>query len=106
MNLQLAVAAIEDYDVYTIAQRTILKVLVSTSINGVANVSAKYLQDIAKVAKPTVYLILSRLEKDGYISRIRAESSRQNSYRINEQNIEYIIQLYNSKKSISKHSKI
>jgi DNA-binding MarR family transcriptional regulator len=106
MNLQLASAAIEDYDVYTVAQRLVLKAIVSTSINGTSNVSATYLQGIAKISRPTVYLILNRLEKDGYISRMRAESSRQNSYKVNEQNIEYIIQLYNSKKSISSYGKI
>jgi len=100
MNIQLALAAIEDFDVYTVAQRIVLKTIVATSVNGVADISASYLQAKAGISRPTVYIILSRLEKDGYITRVRQQSTRQNSYKVNEERVQYIIQLYNNKKSI------
>ena len=99
-NKQILIHAIESYDIYSPNQRKILILLVNTSVNELSSISIDYISKTTNVSKPNVYQNIKKLEKDEIITRIRQVGAKLDSYQLNKEKLDYIIQVYQNKKAI------
>lgn len=99
-NKKILIHAIESYDIYSLNQRKILALLINTSVNELSSISIDYISQTTKISKPNVYQNIKKLEKDKLITRIRQEGAKLDSYELNREKLEYILQLYQNKKVI------
>ena len=67
---ELLLEAIDNYTQYTLAQRTVLKTLVSISINNIVKTNAEELSKISGITKATIYSSLKLFLKEGIIEKI------------------------------------
>lgn len=102
MDKTLLLRAIDDFEPYTKAQRSILRILVGLSVEDIANVGCSYLMKNACLSRPSIYLNLKKFEKEGFITRIKRTGSKQNSYKLNLERLDYILQLYQNKKAMER----
>lgn len=100
MEKTLLLKAIEDFEPYTKPQRNMLKSLVGVSVENVANASCAYLMKNSNLSRPSIYLNLKKFEKEGFITRIKKTGNKQDSFQLNEEKLNYIIQLYQNKKAM------
>ena len=77
-----------------------LRILVGLSVEDVANVSCAYMMKNTSLSRPSVYLNLKKFENEGFIARIKNTGSKQNSYKLNLEKLDYIVQLYQNKKAM------
>jgi len=96
----LLLKAIEDFEPYTKSQRDMLKILVGLSIENVANASCNYMMKNTGLSRPSIYLNLKKFEKEGFIIRIRKTGSKQDSFQLNSEKLDYILQLYQNKNAM------
>ena len=100
MDKTLILRAIDDFEPYTKSQRSMLRILVGLSVEDVANVSCAYMMKNTSLSRPSVYLNLKNFENEGFIARIKNTGSKQNSYKLNLEKLDYIVQLYQNKKAM------
>lgn len=100
MDKTLLLKAIEDFEPYTKSQRNMLKILVGLSVENIANASCTYLMKNANLSRPSIYLNLKKFEKEGFITRIKKTGSKQDSFQLNSEKLDYILQLYQNKKAM------
>jgi Fe2+ or Zn2+ uptake regulation protein len=98
-NKQLLVLAINSYDFYTERQKKLLSLLVHMSIDGVATVSTTYLKNYVALSRAGIYLNLKKFTTEGMLSKIRKPADNQDSYCLNKEKLEHIVQLYHNKQS-------
>lgn len=99
-NREKIIKAVSDYDVYSNNQREILKLLVKTAVNGLSAISIEYISNTTNISSANVYTNLSKLRKDGVIEKIRSPGSRLDSYQLNQEKLDYIVQLYQNKQKV------
>jgi Fe2+ or Zn2+ uptake regulation protein len=100
MDKTLLLRAIDDFEPYTKSQRSMLRILVGLSVEDVANVSCAYMMKNAGLSRPSIYLNLKKFENEGFITRIKNTGSKQDSYKLNLEELDYILQLYQNKKAM------
>ncbi len=91
-------AAIDDYELYSVKHREVLKSLAMLAIDDIAPVTIAYLVKLIGVSSSLIYKIIKQLEKDGFISRTRISGTSHDSFKLDRKNLQKIIKLYNSKK--------
>jgi biotin operon repressor len=99
-NKHILTHAIESYDIYSIRQRKTLSLLINTSVNGLSEVSAEYISKTTGISKANIYQNIKKLEKDKIITRIRKEGAKIDSFQLNSEKLDYILQLYQIKKAM------
>lgn len=99
-NKHILTPAIESYDIYSITQRKILSLLINTSVNGLSEVSTEYISKTTSISKANVYQNIKKLEKDKIITRIRKDGAKVDSFQLNSEKLDYILQLYQNKKAM------
>lgn len=91
--------AIDDYELYSPSQRTVLRVLVAVAIDGIASVTNKYLIQATNLSRYSVHLILKKLCADHFIEPVRLEGTRHDSFKINYLKLNQVIQLHLKKQT-------
>jgi Fe2+ or Zn2+ uptake regulation protein len=99
-NKDLLLEAINSYEMYSNTQNALLKILVMLEINNVASVGIQYLMTQLKLSRAQVYNALRNLQNDDAITKIRLKNTKQDSYQLNQEKLDYIVQLYHNKKAI------
>lgn len=94
--------AIDNYELYAKSQRDVLKLIINIAINDVAVVSVKCIVEKTNIARSSVYNIMKNLQNDEVITKFRIKNTRQDSYKINRKKLDYIVQVYNNKKSVDR----
>lgn len=92
--------AIEEYSPYTKQQRELLKLLVILAVDGVVTIGTPYLAERTGLSRPSVYLNLNKFCRENLLVKVREPGARQDSYQIQEEKFERILQVYNNKKLI------
>lgn len=76
-NKQLLLKAIDQYDDYTLSQRSILKLLVKISVNEVAVISTNTISRVLKITNQTIHSAIRRFNKDDLVNyRYNAKLSK------------------------------
>ena len=101
-NRDLLLEAIDNYDLYSKKQQSILKALVQVAINNVAEISTKSLGELLEISYQNTFIILRRLVSDGFIEKVKAPDQKYSSYRLIDEKLNYLIKLYYNKQSLSK----
>jgi Fe2+ or Zn2+ uptake regulation protein len=89
------IAAVANSELYSDIQSKILQELIKVSINQLATASAKYLHKTLGVSIAAIYTALKVLQNNGVIIKVLNEN---NTYKLNEEKLEYMVQLYLNKK--------
>lgn len=100
INQELLIKAIDKYELYSLSQRRVLRILVMVAIDNIASVTNKYLMEKTKLSRYSIHLILKKLEQEKFIERIRLDGARHDSFKINYFKLNEVIQLYLKKESI------
>lgn len=100
VDKNLLLLAIENCDLYTLKQRQLLKVLVGLSVNNIVTTDTKFLTEKTQLSRPAVYLNIKKFCQEGLATTIRQAGGRQNSYQLNQEKLDYIVQLYQNKQKI------
>ena len=100
VDKSLLLLAIENCDIYTLKQRQLLKVLVGLSVDNVVTVDTKFLTERTQLSRPAVYLNIKKFCQEGITTTIRQAGGRQNSYQLNQEKLDYIVQLYQNKQNV------
>jgi Fe2+ or Zn2+ uptake regulation protein len=90
--------AIDSYDVYNTASKSVLKTLVAmTPIeNNIIKISINALAEISHLSRQGVYNALKYIERDKVIERFKKSGERVVYFKINENKINEICQYYNN----------
>jgi Fe2+ or Zn2+ uptake regulation protein len=96
MDKQIIIKAIESNQTYSESERKVLLELVRISVENIAIASVKELINRTGCATTTVYTALKGLQNDNIIMKIHNKS---NSYELNMDKIEFIINVYQNKKA-------
>lgn len=99
-NKPLLLAAIDQYELYTKGQKDILKILISLCIDDIVKVGTTYLSEKTGLSRASIYLNLKKFAQEKLIVKTRKAGERHDSYRLNEEKLEYILQLYQNKKAM------
>ncbi len=86
--------AVDNYDLYTPAEKKVLKTLIEISINNIAIISVKKLTALANISRPIVYKALATLQKDNTIERTIHGTSKKRSFTIKQNKLLEIAQYY------------
>lgn len=89
------IAAVANSELYSDIQSKILQELIKVSIDRLATASAKYLQKTVGVSIAAIYTALKALQNNGIIIKVLNEN---NTYRLNEEKLAYIVQVYQNKR--------
>ena len=100
-NKELLLAAIEDYDLYSMSQRQLLKILITIEIDNIASVKTQYLMSALNLSKAAIYKIIKQLEGNQLIKRVRLKGTQHDSFQINKASLIHIVRLYNNKKLLA-----
>jgi len=96
-NKNLILKAIDSYDVYNMASKTVLKTLIaSPSIDdSTIKISIKALAEMSHLSIQGVYNALRYIERDKVVERFKKSGERVVYFRINKNKISKICQYYN-----------
>lgn len=83
--------AISNIGLYTQAESAILEKMIRASIGNVAVIQAKDLKQQLNLSHTAIYSSLKTLQLKGIIEKLQFQ---RNSYRLNEEKLEYAVQLY------------
>ncbi len=95
---ELLLEAIDDYPKFRPLRKTILKLIVGCSVNGVSIIAPRALFDKLKISKSTAYLHLKALKKDGIIISPEEGEERFTTFRLNQIRADDIVAAYSTKK--------
>lgn len=96
-NKKLLIAAIDAYSLYTIKQRSILKYLVNLSINGEVKFNTSEASKDLELSRAAIYLTLDKFKKESVLNKKEGNTERINSYILNNDKLDYIVQFYYNK---------
>ncbi len=99
---ELLLEAIDNYTLYTHAQRTLLKTLVNINIDNTITASAQELSLLCDSTKTTIYKALNLLEKIGTIEKIKGPNKGIGIIKLKPNKLDEIQQIYNKKYSLVK----
>ena len=91
---ELLLEAIDSYDIYTNAQRAILKVLVNVGIDNIAAITPLNLHKTTKITKPVIYKALKQFEKDEIIQSLNTDAKKLGMFRISSTKLNLIKEIY------------
>jgi len=91
MQKDLLLKAIPNIGLYTPAESAILKKMIKISIKNVAVIMAKDLKSQLSLSHTAVYSSLKTLQLKGIITKLQ---SQPNSYELNQEKLEYALNLY------------
>ena len=96
-NKNLILKAIDSYDVYNMASKTVLKTLIaSPSIDdSTIKISIKALAEMSHLSIQGVYNALRYIERDKVVERFKKSGERVVFFKINKNKISNICQYYN-----------
>lgn len=97
MDKQVIIKAVESNQTYTQSEKKILIELVQISVGNIAIASAKELIKKTSCSTTTTYIALKGLQNDGVITKIHNKS---NSYELNADKIEFIVNVYQNKNAV------
>ena len=98
MKTNVALEAIDHYDMYSNNQKKVLKTLIAVSVDNVAYISVNAIAESIKLAPNSTYVVLRMLENDGCIIRERKQGQKTNAYKINIDKVEHFVKIYQQKK--------
>jgi len=99
-NKKLLLTAVDYYSLYTEKQRSLLKYLINLSIDGVIKLSTSEASKYIKTSRANVYLTLDKFEKEELLSKVREKADRHSAYKLNNDKLNYILQVYYNKQEI------
>ena len=90
--------AIDSYDVYNTASKSVLKTLVAMPPieNNIIKLSINALAEISHLSRQGVYNALKYIERDKVVERFKKSGERVVYFKINENKINEICQYYNN----------
>ena len=90
--------AIDSYDVYNTASKSVLKTLVAMPPieNNIIKISINALAEISHLSRQGVYNALKYIERDKVVERFKKSGERVVYFKINENKINEICQYYNN----------
>jgi len=97
-NKEQLIEAIDNYDLYTPHERTVLKTLLLISIDDVAIISILRLSKVSKVSRPVVYKALAAFIKHGLIEEIKDIRKVSNTFKIKRNKLQEIVDHYTAQK--------
>ena len=93
-NQDLLMEAIDNYDMYTLSEKIVLKTLIELAIKDVVIISVLKLSQMTKVSRPIVYKALELFEENKLIKRIKKPKSKVSHFNINSIMFDDIIKNY------------
>ena len=96
-NKKLLLTAVDYYSLYTKNQRSLLKYLINLSIDGVIKLSTSEASKNIKTSRANIYLTLDKFGKEMLLSKVREKADRHFSYTLNNDKLNYILQVYYNK---------
>ena len=91
MKKDLLYKAIPNIGLYKQAESAILEKLIRVSIDNIAVIQANDLKKQLNLSHTAIYSSLKTLQFKGVIEKLQSQS---NSYKLNQEKLEYAIQLY------------
>ncbi|NQV77821.1 MAG: hypothetical protein HQ490_05635 [Lutibacter sp.] len=90
--------AIDSYDVYNTASKSVLKTLVAITPmeNNVIKISIKALGEMSHLSRQGVYNALKYIERDNVVERFKKSGERVVYFKLNENKITEICEYYNN----------
>jgi len=101
-NKEQLLLAIQEYSLYTPAQRKLLQILVNLSVDNTVIVTARDLTKAMNTTKVTVYTALELFKKDGVIEVPSSQGVKLTSCRLKQTKLNEIITHYNKKLELNK----
>jgi Fe2+ or Zn2+ uptake regulation protein len=103
MERDMILEAINNYDVYNTATKSVLKSLVTiySEQEKVSKISINALADLSKLSKQGVYNALKYIEKDNTVERFKKSGERVTYFKLNQTKLSEICE-YHNKLEISK----
>ena len=101
-NKELLLAAIDDYSVYTPAQRKLLQTLVNLAVDGTIVSSTANLAKAIGATKITIYTALELLKKEGVIEIPESGGTKFSHCRLKQTKLNEITSHYLKKLELSK----
>lgn len=87
---------------YTPKQRDILKLFLNIEVDGIVQISPLELTDMLNTSRATVYLGLSKLEKDGVVKNVTEKGKHFNIYKLNNTKLDDLLVAYEKKQEYLK----
>ena len=91
MQKDLLLKAISNIGLYTHSESAILKKMIEISINNIAVIQAKDLKSQIPLSHTAIYSSLKTLQLKGVITKLQ---SQPHSYELNQEKLEYAVNLY------------
>ena len=99
-NKQEILEAINNYEIFTIKQRTVLKTLASIEIDEIATITIPTLSRVTGISSAAVYRAIKVFSNEGYIKVIDDNSRKVCKFRINSTKMNEIIKVHEMMKKI------
>lgn len=99
-NKELLLAAIDDYSVYTPAQRKLLQTLVNLAVDGTVFANVADLMKITNISRATIYTALEMLEKEGAIEISDLKGVKFSSCKLRQSKLNELIHYYLKKQEL------
>jgi len=96
-NKKLLLTAIDSYSLYTEKQRNVLKYLVNLSIDGEVKFNTSEAAQDIQLSRAAIYLMLDKFKGEDLLRKKEGKRERINSYILNNDKLNYIIQFYYNK---------
>ena len=100
-NKETLLEAISHFDVFTIKQRAILKILISVEIDYVAKITVKSLSEFSNQCAASIIRTLRLLKKEGLIEVDETERKFY-MFKLNKEKLEEILAIHELKKKFCK----
>lgn len=91
-NKALLLEAIDNYSLYTINQKTILKTLIDIEVDGIVVASILDLKTMLKISRPSIYRALERFQADGIIETINESGNKLSALKIKQAKLNEILE--------------
>ena len=93
----LLIKAISHYSIYTKKQRTFLQYLINMSFDEEVKFHTNEAAENLKLSRAAIYMSLNKFIKEGLLSKKKETGERINSYTINIDKLNYILEFYYKK---------
>lgn len=100
LDKNLLLESIKTYDYYTDTQRSILQVIVQTSVDGKSKITTSFIAEQVNVSRTAVYKCLKKLIQEGDVV-IDVSKKRQRTILLNTDSMKNIISLHLAKQNIN-----
>ena len=104
-DIEVLQEAIKCNKSYTPKQRDILNLFLNIEVDGIVQISPLEMTDLLNTSRATIYLGLSKLEKDGVVKNVTKKGKHFNTYKLNNTKLEDILIAYKKKQSYLKKIK-